>query len=221
MKKSIISIATAFIAISGVSAPALALSAFTVTPGASFLVPNNNDFKGKLSGLGLDSYTSTGASVILNSNRTLKFEFLGSESDATNWFTANGIASFAESDSDNFASPVLIGRGVFTPAQFSDIFFNSGSASNPITNAGIGDERFGIFMPGNGSDNESLFNSNVLHFGFDDMINNVDDNHDDFIVRVSAVPEPGTWVSMVLGFGLLGAMTRRRRSLNSQVRVLS
>jgi len=29
---------------------------------------------------------------------------------------------------------------------------------------------------------------------------------------VSAVPEPATWASMVVGFGLVGALARRRRA---------
>lgn len=32
------------------------------------------------------------------------------------------------------------------------------------------------------------------------------------ISQVSAVPEPSTWLSMLLGIGLLGALARRRRS---------
>ncbi len=221
MKKVIYSAATALVVFASLSAPAIAAS-FTVSPGSfSAAVPGNNDFKGQLAGLGLGSYTSTGASIFLATPRTLRFEFLGSESGANNFFTANGITSFQEVDSNNFGAPVLIGQGVFTNAQFQSIFFNSGSASNVLTNAMIGDARFGIFMPGNGTDSDSLFNSNVLHFGFDDMINNNDDNHDDFLVRVSAVPEPSTWLSMIMGFGLLGVMARRRRAANSQLSVLS
>jgi hypothetical protein len=31
----------------------------------------------------------------------------------------------------------------------------------------------------------------------------------------SGVPEPSTWLSMILGFGLVGAGLRRRRSLSA------
>ena len=49
--------------------------------------------------------------------------------------------------------------------------------------------------------------------GYDDHINNQDDNHDDHMILAvigSAVPEPGTWAMLLAGFGMLGAAMRRK-----------
>jgi hypothetical protein len=206
MNIKILSSAAAIFAAAGLSSPVLALEAFTVTPGAVLSVPTNNDFKGTLAGLGLTEYTATGASVMLNLDRQLKFEYVGSESGAINFFKAGGLAAFAENNmgagSGNF-SPVLIGFDNFTAGALSNVSFYTDISDQSFA----GSDRFGIFLPSGGT-----FNSNVLYLGFDDMINNFDDNHDDFIVRVTAVPEPAAWLSMILGFGLLGAAARRQRS---------
>ncbi len=58
-----------------------------------------------------------------------------------------------------------------------------------------------------------MFTTRTLFLGFDDQINNRDDDHDDFIVRVTAVPEPQMWAMLITGFGLVGAARRRQRTL--------
>ncbi|MBK7284314.1 MAG: PEP-CTERM sorting domain-containing protein [Sphingomonadales bacterium] len=55
--------------------------------------------------------------------------------------------------------------------------------------------------------------TNVFYLGFDDQITKTDDNHDDFIVKVSVnspVPEPSTWAMLLFGFGVVGFALRRR-----------
>ena len=47
----------------------------------------------------------------------------------------------------------------------------------------------------------SIWNDDVTGFGFRNFV---------FDVR-SSVPEPATWIMMILGFGMLGAASRRRR----------
>ena len=39
---------------------------------------------------------------------------------------------------------------------------------------------------------------------------------DDFVFNTAAVPEPATWAMMVLGFGSLGGMLRRRKASSQQ-----
>ncbi len=51
------------------------------------------------------------------------------------------------------------------------------------------------------------FNVAPLGSGADDNIDTILDN-----VSVSAAPEPATWATMILGFGLAGASLRRRRA---------
>jgi hypothetical protein len=63
----------------------------------------------------------------------------------------------------------------------------------------------------------------VLYLGFDDQPGKADDNHDDIIIRVTAipfadpgggaVPEPASWAMLIAGFGLVGAAQRRRKAV--------
>lgn len=211
MHKRILASAFVTAALAGFALPASAASLFTVSPGAIFGVPANNDFQASLAGVGLQDYTSTGASVTLNASRRLKFEYLGSESGFLDHFNAGTLPTFFENNMNqgvgNF-TPVFMGADDFLAGAFTNVSFGSSAGMGLST---IGMASFGIFIPR--TVNEQLYNTDALYFGFDDQINNIDDNHDDFIVRVSAVPEPATWLSMVLGFGLLGTMIRRRRSL--------
>lgn len=180
--------------------PALA-AAFTVTPGAEFIIPTNNNFKGDLNAEGLTSYWTTGSTITLNYSQKLKFEFMASESGNTNRFTAGSIPEFTEIDKGWGAT--LIGLQNYSAGAISDWTFN---ASGTPTN--IGDDGFGIFVPSG----LLSYSSNVLYLGLDDFINNQDDNHDDFIIRVTAmpVPEPASWAMLIMGFGLVGAVARRR-----------
>lgn len=198
MHKSIIGAALAVASFTAVPAAA---AFFTVTPGSVFTIPGNNDFKGPLNGLGLFNYTTVGASITLNSSRQVKFEYMGSESGDVDGFKAGSLAAFFENNKAVFGAE-LIGVDTFASGAFTNVnFIGQGGNSN------VGDESFGIFLPALLGGN---YASNVLYFGFDDQINNADDNHDDFIVRVTAVPEPTTWAMLVLGFGLIGVSARRR-----------
>jgi hypothetical protein len=181
--------------------PALA-AAFTVSPAADTLIPMNNDFKGNLAAEGLGSYRATGATITLNYARNLRFEFMGSESGNTNRFKAGSLADYTEFDKPWGSS--LIGNENYLAGLISNWTFNIGSG-NPDT---IGSPGFAIFVPGA----VRAYTSNVLYLGLDDFVNNADDNHDDFIVKVTAVPEPASWAMLIAGFGLVG-MTARRRAM--------
>lgn len=186
----------------GLAAPAVAANAtFTVTNGSTFNVPGNNDFIGQLAGEGLTRYTTIGAAVSLSKASKVKFEYMASESGNVNSFTGGSLAPFAEYNKG--WGPVLIGYANFAGGAFTNVSFSSiGGVANSL----IGQDSFGIFVPGKGTS----YVSNVLYFGFDDQINNIDDNHDDFIVRVTAVPEPASWAMLIMGFGIVGLTARRR-----------
>ncbi|WP_310497940.1 PEPxxWA-CTERM sorting domain-containing protein [Sandarakinorhabdus sp.] len=188
----------------GAAVPAAAASSFTVTVGSPVqAIPGNNDFQSQLASKGLSAYTAAGASVTLNLPRKLRFEFLGAESGFRDTFTAlSGPLSFTENNEawTNIVFGTLnYGAGAITDWQFT----TSGNGNIAL----IGSHHFGIFLPGNVG---STYNTNVLYLGFDDQINNFDDNHDDLVMRVVAVPEPSSWAMLIAGFGLVGAAQRRR-----------
>jgi hypothetical protein len=78
--------------------------------------------------------------------------------------------------------------------------------------AGIGEVGFGIFIP-EAFANGGHYLTDVFYLGYDDRGAGPDDNHDDYIVRVTVTPtpEPGTWMTMLLGFGAAGMAMRYRR----------
>jgi hypothetical protein len=186
--------------------PATAAS-FTVTPGSIFGIPPfpSNDFSAQLAAKGLTHYTSSGASVSLSSPRKLKFEYMGSESGFTDTFTAGSLGPYQETN--KAWGPMLIGYANFAGGAITNMSFSS---SGGVVNSTIGTASFGIFIPRLAA--QGTYSSNVLYFGFDDQLIGDDDNHDDFIVRVTAVPEPASWALLIAGFGLVG-MTARRRSM--------
>jgi hypothetical protein len=181
----------------------------TVNFGATNPIPGNNDFQGLLAGLGLTKFATTGASLILNSAAVITFEFLGSESGFSDTFKTTTI-NFTETSPfvNNFGSPVNMGSTAFTAGSLAGLLNFSSVGGNPAT---VGQDGFAIFL---GPNQTSGQNVTTFYFGYDDEINNQDDNHDDFIVKATVsgpVPEPATWAMFVSGFGLVGWMIRRRR----------
>jgi len=176
--------------------------------GASNPVPGNNDFQAQLAGLGFTSFTTTGATLILDANATIFFEYLGSESGYTDTFTAGPVVG-VENDTNNFAAPIPLGFANFLAGSLGTLLNFTSSVGMPAT---VGQDGFGIFLGPNQLTGQSF---TTFYIGYDDEINNQDDNHDDFIVRATvlqAVPEPTTWAMMLIGFAGVGYSMRRRRA---------
>ena len=177
--------------------------------GATGAIPANNDFQAQLAGLGLTNFTTTGASLILSSNATIFFEFLASESGFSDTFTA-GPVTYTENTNftNNFVTPIPLGFASFTAGNLAGLltFTSSGGVT-----ATIGQDGFGIFLGPNQISGQSV---STFYLGYDDQINNQDDNHDDFILRATVfgpVPEPTTWAMMLIGFAGVGYSMRRSR----------
>ncbi|MBT5186027.1 MAG: PEP-CTERM sorting domain-containing protein, partial [Kordiimonadaceae bacterium] len=72
---------------------------------------------------------------------------------------------------------------------------------------------FGVFfnaVPGLQLGERHFLNSVLL--AFDDNGAGPDDDHDDLLVRatfVATVPEPATWLMMIVGFGIIASSARR------------
>jgi hypothetical protein len=177
-------------------------------PGAPTGISGFNDFLTQLNGLGLTSITTSGATITLDENSILTFELLGSESGFNDRIQA-GSVDFTENTWFTPWGSTPLGASLFTAGSLAGLINFSAVGG---ANATVGDDGFGIFLTG-----QQLggFTGNVFYIGYDDQITNVDDNHDDMILRVTvspAVPEPATWAMMLLGFGAAGFMLRRRRA---------
>jgi len=211
----------AAIASMALAMPAAAAVTFNVGIGAPVnAIPNNNDFKTNLNSAGLFQYTAGGASISLSGKATLTFEFLGSESGFNDSFSAAGGTITANENSAFTAwGPVALGSATYNGGSITDWLFSS---SGGAVNKGVGSLEFGIFLPA-GVQAGGSYASNVLYLGFDDQISGDDDNHDDMIIRITAedfggqgvVPEPASWAMLIAGFGLVGAVSRRRRGAGS------
>lgn len=196
--------------LSALAAPAvLQAQTVQVNYGSSNPIPANNDFVTQLAGLGLTQYATSGATLTLTANAQIYFEFLGSESGNSDTFTGGTVTYTETSGFENhFGAPIPLGFASFLAGSLAGQLNFSSVGGMP---AGIGQDGFGILL---GANQTSGQNVSVFYLGYDDQINNQDDNHDDFIVRATvlpAVPEPATWAMMLVGFAGIGYSMRRRR----------
>jgi hypothetical protein len=168
-------------------------------------VSNKNDFRKQLKDLGLTKYANFGATLSTSGPGIITFHRVASESGFTNRFTGGSVTAL-ETNGNQFVAPILLGSDAFSQGSLQGKLFFTTNGNGDVSQ--IGSEGFGIFLPKNAS---GQFRSSTLYFGFDDLVKNDDDNHDDFIVKatISAIPEPATWAMMILGFGLVGFAARR------------
>jgi hypothetical protein len=206
-------LATAAAAGLALSVPALAQD-FTVGVGTVVAVPGNNDFKANLAGIGLVDYTDVGSSVSLSGPAILKFEFVAREAGFDNTFITKDFSwtSVSPPSLVPWDAALPIGSGFYAGGSITDWLFERGGPA-PGAQFGIGTQQFAIFLPTGFTTGQS-WTSKVLYLGFDDTGAGPDDNHDDMIIRVTAmaVPEPATWAMLIAGFGLVGFSLRRRQT---------
>jgi hypothetical protein len=214
----------ALAALSALALPASANASVEITwpsttpvPGPGGSAGADNMFYPELSGiLGANPvYASVGAAINLTEAYVLRFEFLGSESGFDDTFSSVGL-SYTETSPHNpgenhFGAPILIGEAYYAAGSLAGLlnFTTSGLTGKAAT---VGEAGFGIFLP-NDQKKLSLGIGDSFYFGYDDEITG-DDNHDDFLIKatiLSAVPEPSTWLLMILGFGAIGAGMRQRK----------
>lgn len=208
MKKTILAAAAMALSLPGA---AQAAANVTINFSGTNAIPASNDFQSQLSGLGLTQYATVGASLFLNGPASLVFEFLGSESGYSDTFSTVGGTTLTENTwlENHFAAPILIGTEFFAGGDLTKLL---NFTSNGGIAATVGDDGFGVFL---GPRAVSGGTYNTFYIGYDDEITRQDDNHDDFIVRVtvnSPVPEPSTWAMLLFGFGIVGFALRRRLS---------
>jgi len=188
----------------------------TITYPSTTSIPTSNNFKADLALLGLTQYAASGSNIVLDSDSTITFYFLGSESGFDDTFkTTNALPNLTTTEHttivNNFSAPVLIGSDAFSAGTLINnlLFTNNGGSSGQ--DATVGDPGFGIFL---GRGDSSGLDTNTFYFGYDDQKNDPDRDYDDFIVKavVTPLPEPGTWALMLLGFGAIGFAARRKSS---------
>ena len=204
-----------------VATPAAAAT-IIVNFGSTDAIPANNNFATQLGNLGLTQYASSGASLSLSGPARITFHFMGSESrfDDTFTFLADSIddaSTLTENSAFVSWAERYMGRGTYETGGDLAGLLNFTTSGADGQGAAIGDQGFGIFLGPNAVSGDAY---TTLFLGYDDQRSvqtPPDDNHDDFMIRmtVSPVPEPATWALMIGGFGLVGTAMRRR----SQIRI--
>jgi len=195
----------------GMALPAAASAAVIVSFADAQALPVGNDFNGALTDLGLTRYATSGVDLVLDAPGTITFEFLGSESGLDDSFEAPGI-DFTETSSfeNHFGSPIALGSSFFSSGSLAGLISFLSSDGKTST---VGEPGFALFLDPIQLSEQA---TSVFYLGFDDQITGQDDDYDDIIIRgtyAGAVPEPGTWAMMLLGFGALaGFMRLQRRS---------
>ncbi len=200
--------------VTALTVPASAQAAAIINFDATSEIAGSNDFRTLLNGLGLTRYTTLGSSITLDAGTSIRFDFLGSESGYNDTFFTLAVPALTYTEAtpfqNNFLAPILLGTTTLGPGSLSGLIGFSRSAGDPAT---IGEDGFGVFLGPNEISGAAV---NTFYFGYDDRVTG-DDDHDDFIVRATllantpgAVPEPATWAMLLAGFGLAGAMLRRR-----------
>jgi len=196
--------------LAALATPGAAHAQATITFGATTATPNNNDFKPLLTLAGLTRYATTGASIALAAPSNITFYYLGAESgydDTLSTISTPNLLFTETANANHFAVPVALGTEFFGAGSLAGRLNFTSNHGAPAT---VGQDGFGIFLGPNQASGASV---SRFILGYDDQITNQDDDHDDLMILAvveAAVPEPGTWALMLLGFGALGAAMRRK-----------
>lgn len=187
----------------------------------------NNDFDGVDTAVdpdsgaflpGLSYYTGSGLSV--STDGYFIFSFVGQESGYANGFHAmdasGGTADYVEFGNHAsptnlvseggiaFGSPIHVSAGMIDPSAF---YFTSNEGHGGTTVFNMSSAGFGYFTNG------GTGGLTEIYFALDDTGTGADNDHDDMVILarfISGIPEPTTWLLIVLGFGFAAIATNRR-----------
>lgn len=178
----------------------------------------NQDFVPELNAAGVDTLFAENLSLILSGPANLTFSLVAAESGFQNTLLFDGTSVITETanggSGTDFTTNVLQGQQFTTSFGGGDLAsvltFEALDFSGPATlSFTAADHEFGVF-----ADAASIGALTTFYLALDDNGANIDDNHDDIIIRVDVAPIPlpaAAWM-LLAGLGGLVGMRRFKRA---------
>lgn len=208
------------------TAGAASAAVLSISGGTSGVVPGGTATNNALTPLGFSTPLAGyyGSTINVLGFGAVTFELLGAEAGNTNRFryipTGQQLVDAGDSNPNGFFNPA--GISSFSVAnvlagllQFSFqtnkptvmTVLNGANPNNTTPTPFPGINFFATF-----ADLANSRSGSVLYLFFDDDGANNDDNHDDLVIRVSAVPVPAAGFLLFGALGGLAALRRRRKT---------